>query len=246
MKYHSVGLFSRAVLFGLVYLSTVNTHSLPYNAGVSGTERKEMNSQCLPDDQILTSLRLISSAQTSSQQQSAQRQLIDDARKSSECRSRIIKTLVRAMDESTTDLSRDRSRFYLWHYGSEILAILKAEEALDFLIEHFDLHDGTLFPLNHHPAVVNVISMGSIALPKLEAVLRQTQNPNSRHYAVFCIASIGGSDAKRILSEALPSESNECVKSFITASLNALDSSSQIAPERRTNWYAAFLCDTPK
>ena len=245
MKYSAISVLFGAALAGLFFLSEVYTQPVMHSSAALVAERTEMNFACLADE-ISTNLRLISSGQSSSQQINAQSRLIDDAKKSSECRKRVISAVMQAMDDPRTDLSQDRPSFFLWHYGAEILSTLKAEEALDLLIAHLDVHDGTLFPLHHHPALVNVIRMGAIALPKLEAVLRQSENPNSRHYAVFCIAEIGGSDAKRILSEALSSESNKCVRNFIRASLDALDSSSlQIAPERRTKWYVAYLCDTP-
>lgn len=246
MKYCSVWLLLTALLVGFAFVFNVETRPVLEEPALMGRDQIGTNSPCLSDDAISTNLRLISSAQHVSQQQTAQRQLIDHANKSSECRERIIKAVMSAMNKPVTDLSQDRASFYLWHYGSEILASLRAEEALDLLIEHLELHDGTLFPLNHHPALVNVIRMGDIALPKLEAVLQHSNDPNLRHYSVFCITSIGGLVARRILMEALPTESNACVRSFITASLDALDSSTlQIAPDRRAKWYAAFLCDTP-
>ena len=245
MKYHVVRVFPVLVLAAL-FFTNIETDPVLRSSILSRARGAELSSACLGDNEVSTNIRLLSSAQRVSQQQSAQRRLIDDANKSNECRSRIIGALMRAMDKPVSDLRVDRSGFYLWHYGSEILANLKAEESLDLLIEHFDLDDGTPFPLNHHPAVVSVIRMGAIAIPKLDVVLRQSTKPNTMQYADFSIASIGGPDARRALGEALPSESNNCVRSFITASLDSLDSASlQIAADRRTKWYAAFLCDSP-
>lgn len=246
MKHHSAWLLSGSVLAGLVFITNIETRPIPRSSALLQGKRTQMSSPCISDDEIQTQLRSLSSAHSQPEQEAARKQLVEVANKSSECRTQIIGAIMRAMDKPPADLHHDRSRFYLWHYGSEILAILKAEESLDLLIDHFDLHDGTPFPLNHHPAVVSVIRMGSPAIPKLDAVLRQSNNPNSRQYAVFCIASIGGPDAQRVLLQALPSESNQCVKSFITASLAAWDSSRlQISAERRPDWYAAFLCNTP-
>ena len=248
MKCHFLWLFLVAVLAGLTSLTKIENQPVLHNSALLRGDGTEMNSPCLGDKEILANLQSISSGQSLSQQESAQKELIDDANKSEQCRKRIITALMSALDKPITDLQRNRSHFYLWHYGSEILATLKAEEALDLLIEHFDLHDGTPFPLNHHPALVNVIRMGSVAIPKLDAILRKNNNPNSRQYAVFCIASIGGSDAKKVLMQALTLESNDCVKSFIRASLDAFNSSrlhDEVPSERRTEWYAAFLCNTP-
>jgi len=208
--------------------------------------RTEVNSPCLAERAVSSKLETLSSAQSHSDQETAQTELIHDAMKSPECRKLIVTAILRAMNQPNVDLRHDTKSFYLWHYGSEILASLKAEEALDLLIEHFDLDDGTPFPLNHHPALVSVITMGSIAIPKLESVLMQNGNPNSRQYAVFCLASIGGSGAKKVLVQALASESNKCVSSFIKASLDGFKTSKlhdQIGADSRTDWYAAFLCN---
>jgi hypothetical protein len=244
MKHYSASLVFGSVLVGLLISTSIETRPSARAYQVSRGEQIAMNAPCLDDNAILTNIHSLSFAQSRLEQESAKRQLIEDANKSDECRKQIIEVLMRAMDKPLTDLRQDQSRFYLWHYGADILAKLKAEESLDLLIDHFDLDDGTPFPLNHHPAVGSVIRMGSMAIPKLDAVLRQSNDPNSRQYAVFCIASIGGPDAKRVLTQALPSESNKCVKSFITASLYALDGSSlQISGERRTAWYSTFLCN---
>jgi hypothetical protein len=246
MKYPSILPLCGAALAGLFFLTKVDTQPNMHNSALSVAEQTGTNSLCFDDDEISRNLQLISSAQNSSQQINAQSRLIGNAKKSNECRKRIIRAVMKGMDDPRTDLSQDPPSFFLWHYGAEILSKLKAVEALDLLIAHLDVHDGTLFPLHHHPAVGAVIDIGSPALPKLEAVLRRSNDATSRQYAVFCITSIGGSYAQRILIAALPSESNPCVRSFITASLNALDGSSlQIAPDRQAKWYATFLCDAP-
>lgn len=150
------------------------------------------------------------------------------------------------MDTPEVDLVRDRDKFYLWHYGTELLADLKAVETLDLLINNLDLNDGTPFPLGHHPALVAVIQMGPIALPKLNAVLIKNSDRYMRRYAVFCISSIGGSSARRMLEEALGSETDRCVSEFIRASLEAFNNGIQpnrIAAPNQNKWYSAFLCD---
>ena len=235
-----------AVFVALAFLPRVETAPPHNNSRLLISMITATTSGCLDDNGILADLQLLSTAQTFPQQQSAQNRLIDDAKKSPQCRKRIIGALMSALDGATANVDSDRAGFYLWHYGSEILSTLKAEEALDFLIQHLDVDDGTPFPLNHHPALVSVTRMGSVAIPKLSAALRKSSNPNSRQYAVFCIAAIGGADAKKVLAEALPSEPNKCVSSFIKASLDAFKNSSvpdQIDPEKRTNWYTSFLCN---
>lgn len=171
--------------------------------------------------------------------------LFENANRSTTCRKRVIATLVMAMDQPNVDLVRDRRSFYLWHYGSELLGDLRASEALDLLIKHLDLNDRTPFPLNHHPALVGVIRMGPIALPKLNIVLRQNPDRYMRRYAVFCIASIGGVSANQALRQALSSETDPCVKGFRQASLAAFKNSrvpNQVSGDDQSNWYSAFLC----
>ena len=221
-------------------------HRAAVGFSVSPQVPAKLSSRCLGDEEVLRRLESISTGQTLSEQLSAQSQLVANAKKSSECRTRVITALVKAMDKPALDLQNDRPSFYLWHYGGEILASLKAAEALDLLIEHFELHDGTLFPLHHHPALINIIRMGSLAIPKLTTVLKENPNPNSRQYAVFCLAEIGGADAKSALQQALSSESNTCVRSFMGVTLQAFNNSTSgdhIEPETRTRWYATFVCD---
>ena len=248
MKYHCFWLLSASVVAGLAFLAQVNHEPRFSHSTFFVGERAATSSPCLGDKEIETNIKLLSSGQSLSHQQNAQNQLIEGAKKSGECRKRIISALINAMNGNTANLNSDRSGFYLWHYGSEILSSLKAEEALDFLIEHLGLDDGTAFPLNHHPALVSVTRMGSLAIPKLSAVLKENQDPNLRQYAVFCLGIIGGSDAQKALADALPSEQNRCVSAFIKASLDAFKDSSlpgQIDPEKRAHWYGSFLCNAP-
>jgi hypothetical protein len=215
---------------------------------IASAEQMVADADCLGTKEISTTLQLISSSQSAAEQQIAQSRLIDDGKRSTSCRKRIVSALIAAMDRPGLDLSQDRSSFYLWHYGSEVLASLQAEESVDFLIKHFELNDGTYFTLNHHPAVVNVIRMGPRALPRLKLALDQSSDPNVRQYSVFCIASIGGPEARTALEQAFIYESNECIRGFLAASLDAFKKSStqnQIAPDSRTDWYASFLCNTP-
>ena len=136
--------------------------------------------------------------------------------------------------------------FFLWHYGSKLLADLKAVEALDLLIANFELHDGTPFPFNHHPALVAAANIGEEAIPALKSVLDGNGDDSTRRYAVFCLAQIGGKVAKQVLHDRLASESNCCVSNSIRASLQAFENKTlpnRITSERRAKWYAAFMCD---
>jgi hypothetical protein len=150
------------------------------------------------------------------------------------------------MDQPNLDPTAGTPQFFLWHYGTQLLGRLKAVEALDLLIANFDVHDGSGFPLDHHPALSGVIDMGETALPKLGIVLKQHPDRYTRRYAVFCIAQIGGKTAHQILHQALESESDPCVASCIRASLTAFDNKRRphyISDVGRTTWYTTFLCN---
>lgn len=199
---------------------------------------------CLPDTELSAYVRTLSSGRYADQQ-AAVDSLKTNATRSNKCREQVIKTLILVMDQPSLDLTGGTPQFYLWHYGTRLLGELKAVEALDLLIRNFDLHDGTAFPLNHHPALVGAIEMGEAALPKLEAVLKDDPDPLTRRYAVFCIAQIGGRSSYRILSKSLKRESDTCVLSCIRASLWAFNNKrrrNEIGDANRTQWYTTFLC----
>ena len=201
---------------------------------------------CLAEDELSNELNKLASSASDSEQAKISSVLMKNARASSSCRKRVISSLVKAMDKPHLDLARVRGSFYLWHYGSEMLADLKATEALDFLIAHLDLHDGTPFPLNHHPAMVAVVRIGKVAMPNLEAALRKTSDPYLRRHVVFCIGWVGGPGARKVLTQAVSVEDDPCVRSFISATLIALNNKQQpnrITSSDRLKWYAAFRCN---
>ena len=171
---------------------------------------------CPPDREISATVRILSSGRYEDQQK-AGAELLANAKRSSACRMLVVTTLISAMDQPDLDLTGGSPQFYLWHYGTKLVAELKAVEALDLLITNFDLHDGTPFPFNHHPALGAVIAMGDVALPKLQATLKDNPDRYTRRFAVFCIASIGGRSAHEILKQGLSGESDSCVASCIRA-----------------------------
>jgi hypothetical protein len=234
------------IIIPLAIHQNKNDRALRGSAGLSAMSEPASSSACLSHSDVSSALHKLSSAQTYSEQQGALILLRADAGRSPICRKQIIGALIAALDKPNLDLLSDRPSFYLWHYGSKLLADLKAVEALDLLIAHLELNDGSSFPLNHYPALGGVIDMGEIALPKLDAVLRQNPDRNTRRYAAFCIASIGGPSAKRVLKQSVATESDHCVAAFITASLEAFNNKilpDHIVSENRTRWYGTFLCD---
>lgn len=160
--------------------------------------------------------------------------LIDEAKESRECRVAVIKDLMRALNEA--DLQNDQSAFLLWARGSGILGELKAVEALDLLIDHLNLNDG-LFSASmvHQPVVPAVESMGEVAIPKLGFALEHHPNRDIRLATALCLADIGGSEALVVLKDALNSETDECVRRFITLSLPTRTEERKSDPERSEN-----------
>jgi hypothetical protein len=154
--------------------------------------------------------------------------------------------LIATLENTDRDLLLNRPSFFLWHYGSKLLIDLKAVEAMDLFIANFDLHDGTPFPLDHHPALVAAANMGEEGIPALKSVLDGRGDDRTRVYAVFCLAQIGGRVAKQVLQDRLASESNCCVSNCIRASLEAFKNKTlpdHITSEHRTKWYTTFMCD---
>jgi hypothetical protein len=202
---------------------------------------------CLAEGDVSLAVQKLSSAQSQSEEHRVRHLLLDNAKRSPRCRKQVIAALMSAMDKPNLDFRRDQASYYLWSDGAELLGDLRAAEALDLLISHLDLNDGTSsVNMIHQPALGGVIKMGSIAIPKLEAVLRQSPDRNMRRYAVFCIARIGGQTGKRALKHDLPSESDRCVSQFIRVSINALDNKrlpNQITSKDRGKWFSAFLCN---
>ena len=200
---------------------------------------------CASESEVATAVRILSYGRYEDQQQ-AVAFLKGDSDRSSACRKQVITNLMSAMDQPSLDLTGGTPQFFLWHYGTQLLGELKATEALDLLIANFDRHDGSGFPLNHFPALRGVISMGEIALPKLQTVLRENPDRFTRRHTVFCIAQIGGRSAHQILRQALERESDSCVASCIRATLTAFSNRRRlyhISDESRTKWYTTFLCN---
>ncbi|HEV8430589.1 MAG TPA: HEAT repeat domain-containing protein [Pyrinomonadaceae bacterium] len=144
--------------------------------------------------------------------------LLSLANDSPGCRDEIIKELVVAMNRGLVEYNH--SSFLLWSKGSAILGELKAVETLDLLIDNLNLSDG-LFSASmaHQPVVLAVEKMGVLAVPKLATALKSHSNRDIRLAAALCLLDIGGSEALDALKSALSSETDQCVRCFITLSL---------------------------
>ena len=74
-------------------------------------------------------------------------------------------------------------------------------------------------PMVHEPVVLAVVSMGEVAVPKLAFAVRHNPNKRIRLAAAFCLGDIGTAAAIEEMKSALNSETEECVRRFITLTL---------------------------
>jgi hypothetical protein len=145
------------------------------------------------------------------------------------------------MDQPGTELER----YPMWDNGARVLAELRAVEALDLLIANLGFTDDFSISMSHYPSVSAVIDIGAPALYKLELVLHQNPDPNMRKLATFCIALIGGAKARVALTKALSNETDKCLRTFLTLSLEMFDNKvkpNHILREKDGRWYSAFYC----
>lgn len=200
--------------------------------------------QCLTTgelDELLNNLRAHTDGPVAFK---ARNSLLNGAKQSHECRTRIIQALIAAMQQSSAEANADRRRYSLWDNGADVLARLRANEALDLLIANLDLTDGFSISLSHYPAVGAVIAIGQTAIPKLQLVLSQDRSPYKRKFAVFCIASIGGAKAKDVLTKASHLETDPCVKKVMSTSLEMMSNKAKPnrIPEDNGKLFSAFYC----
>ena len=172
----------------------------------------------------------------------AQVLLVNDGKKSSECRKQVVKELISMMSKHT-DIGKDVTSDSAWQRGREVMANLRPYEALDFLISNLTLYDGTGIGSAHIPATEAVIKIGPIAIPKLYSALRNSANRRKRLFAVYCIGFIGGRSALRALKNALPTESDPRINKFIRLTIDAFQNTklpNHITSKDHTEWLIAF------
>jgi HEAT repeat protein len=218
-----------------VFAITFNTQG-PAKISLTASQ----DTECLERDVLTNALTQLSGSYDEAQR--ARATFLRAADKSAHCKQQIVSSIMKAMDKPGLDITRDQASYYLWREGSMLLGELKASEALDLLISHMRMNDGEWsVSMVHQPALGGIIEMGPIAIPKLRAVLG-SPDPASRHYAVYCVAQIGGPSALQALKQALPSESDKCVKRFIQASIKSLDNEKKKLQDNG-EWLPAFLCN---
>lgn len=173
--------------------------------------------------------------------------LLTKARTSNECRTQVVEALIRAMEQATDLTINQYENYFLWQHGAGLLADLKATEALDLLVANINLTDGwsTSLSQSHTPVLVAILEFGAPAIPKLQTLLIKDSDPAKRLFAALAIASIGGSQARKALSSAVPNETDPCVKNFVNVSLQAFNNKKKpnhISSELNGKWLAAFHC----
>ena len=200
----------------------------------------DQTTECADSDELTNALKGLAGSYDDAQK--ARVTLRAAAIKSPKCKAKIVSLIMKAMDKPDLDLRRDQASYYLWREGSTLLGELKAAEALDLLISHIGINDGEWsVSMVHQPALGGIIEMGPIAIQKLRALLN-SPDPASRHDAVYCIAQIGGPSALQALKQALPSQSDQCLKRFIQVSIKSLDNKMKKLQDNG-EWLAAFLCN---
>jgi len=196
--------------------------------------------RCFTDDELTKAV--ISLSREYDEAQAAQRLLQQSSKRSLACRRRIVAAVMDAMDKANLDISRDQASANLWREGALLLGELKATESLDLLLSHIKMTDGEWSStMTHQPALSGIVLMGPIAIPKLKNLLKN-QDWQTRHYAVFCLASIGGVSARRAIQAALPMESHPCVKRLMLVSIETIDVKQGGLKQDHGEWAKAFFC----
>ena len=194
--------------------------------------------RCLTDDQLAQSL--VSLAGAYDEARRAQHLLRQAAKRSSTCRQQIVAAVMTAMDKPGLDIRRNQADADLWQEGAVLLGDLKATQSLDLLLSHITMTDGEWSStMRHQPALAGIVGMGSLAIPKLKRLLRKGDS-QTRYYVVYCLYQIGGGAARRILQQALPKESDRCVRRFIVVSLKEMRG---IKPDPG-EWASAIICSS--
>lgn len=206
----------------------------------SGHER------CFQGTELSESLTILKQ-QSGPELQKVTQSLFLKARSSTTCRTQIVQSLIRSMEQASRPLTDQNENYFLWQHGASLLANLKATEALDLLIANIDLTDGwsTSISESHSPAVVAIFNIGEPAIQKLQIAVINDPVPHRRRFAALAIAYIGGRQARLALTSALPTETEPCTKEFLRVSLQAFDNKARpnhISTELNSKWLSTFYC----
>ena len=233
----------RQLLFFLLF-AVLTLFNVDSSAARSGGPNKRFIGQCVTEDELANAV--VSLSRQYDEAQVAQRFLRQSAKRSSTCRLRVVGAVMGAMNKPNLDIRRDQAAANLWREGAVLLGDLKATQSLDLLLSHIKMTDGGFtLTMTHQPALSGIIRMGTLAIPKLKPLL-QSKDWQTRHYAVYCLFWIGGTSARRELERALPVETDQCVKKFMSVSLKIMKEVKETV--RGTNdqseWVKSFICMT--
>lgn len=219
----------------------------PVNAGTSQTIPQSVGSaQCFHDTELRESIATLKQ-QGGADVAKVSESLLTKARTANGCRMEVIQALISSMEQATNPATNQYENFFLWLHGASLLADLQATEALDLLIANIDFTDGWSASISesHFPAVAAILRIGQPAIPKLRIVLSNDSNSSRRKFAAFCMAYIGGDQAKIAFESALSRETDHCIKGFLQASLKAFENKAKpnhITSASNGKWLAAFYC----
>jgi hypothetical protein len=236
------------VMFLLVIVSAVIWVAIdPVDAGTSETILQLVGSaRCFHDSELRESIATLKQ-QGGADLVKVSESLLTRAKTDYGCRAQVVQALISTMAQATNPTTNQYENFFLWVHGASLLAELKATEALDLLIANIDFTDGWSASISerHLPALAAILRIGQPAIPKLQIVLTNDPESHRRKFAAFCIAYIGGDQAKKALKGALPHEKDPCVKQFLQVSLKAFDNKTKpnhISSSLNGKWLAAFYC----
>ena len=210
------------------------------SSGVVNGTAKGVAVQCLTDDQLAKAIISLSGEYDTAQR--AHRLLRQRSKRSSACRRQIVVAVMHAMDRPELDISREQAHANLWREGAVLLGELKATESLDLLLSHIKMTDGEWSTtMTHQPALAGIVLIGSAAVAKLKSLLRN-DDWQTRHYAVFCLANIGGFSARRAIETAAAKEPHPCVKQLMLVSIKRIDVKNGGLKPDQGEWAKAFMC----
>ena len=233
------------VVFSITFLITVLVwiNSSRNSAGGKrpATVENEYRGVCINEGEVSNAVRDLASDNWE-RIASAREILINKSDQSSTCRATVISALMSAMDKPQLNFEQDKTSYHLWLYGADLLADLKAIEAIDLLISHLQLTAIFYSSSNSQaPALRGLVRMGPVAIPRLAEVLKRESDPIQRLWLVNCIATIGGDSAVKSVREALNLQSDECA--FRLMGMTIAPSDEEVEVNDPAKLLSAFRCD---
>ena len=105
--------------------------------------------------------------------------------------------------------------YLVWNEALDILATMKAIEALDVLVECLDCNDGKSgLGIGHFPAAMTVAKLGEAAIPGLERALTH-ERAEIRVMIAKVLREISGQRAKEVITHAEKTEKDPLVADTI-------------------------------